>query len=305
MIKINIISVFLFFLFFCAFVECQNCFIRHQNIGIVNGEPADIREIPYQIAIWYRWPGFLPYILQKHYFNCGGVIIGQKWILTAAHCVDEGYDYYIRAGSSYSNEGGKCFEIKNITLHPDFNGNYADSANDIAIMELQENIIYDETMHAIDFPDENFKLRVTQMVKISGNGYSDVLGPNTIQLMKFTPNVISKDVCEESYVYMPKDVFCILDRKHKSTSKLKIFPFFHRFHSAIQKICIHFFGNIVVSVILNKSFQRINSKKSCAQKVDICRSESQFSSIFLSFIKIGRSFSYLMLFVLQFLLRLR
>lgn len=77
MIQIYKNSVFLFFLFFGAFVW-QNRSVEGQNIEIVNGDIADIKDFGYQIAVWYRWPGHLWYFLQSHYFACGGVIISEN-----------------------------------------------------------------------------------------------------------------------------------------------------------------------------------------------------------------------------------
>lgn len=174
-----------------------NFFIPYPNFGIVNGETANIRDFPYPISIWYRW----------HNFKCGGIII-------AAHCVDKGYEsIYIRAGSSTNDVGGRCFETKNVILNPGYNSYYADSDDDIALIELQETIVYDETMQPIDFPDQNFILRVKQMVTISGYGSTTFDGKSTIQLKKASFSVVDKDHCRESYIHVPDDVFCVVDRK--------------------------------------------------------------------------------------------
>lgn len=48
----------------------------------------------------------------------------EKFILTAAHCVDAGYENYIRAASPKSNEGRKTFELNDIIFHSDNNKNH-------------------------------------------------------------------------------------------------------------------------------------------------------------------------------------
>lgn len=47
------------------------------NQRIVGGSEIDISEAPYQVSLQ---------IHNEHY--CGGCIIGNRWILTAAHCAE-------------------------------------------------------------------------------------------------------------------------------------------------------------------------------------------------------------------------
>ncbi|XP_075161962.1 trypsin delta-like [Haematobia irritans] len=65
---------------------------------IVGGVPIYIDRVPWQVAI-YNYSNFV----------CGGSIISEDWILTAAHCVVNGGFFIIRAGSSFLNEGGGLY----------------------------------------------------------------------------------------------------------------------------------------------------------------------------------------------------
>ena len=47
---------------------------------ILYGEEADINEYPWQISMW---------IDQSHF--CGGTLVTDQWVVTAAHCVDLQY----------------------------------------------------------------------------------------------------------------------------------------------------------------------------------------------------------------------
>lgn len=48
---------------------------------IINGKNATVGQFPWQVAI---------YVTFSSYTNlCGGAIISEKWILTAAHCASQ------------------------------------------------------------------------------------------------------------------------------------------------------------------------------------------------------------------------
>ena len=67
---------------------------------IVGGEGVDISEYPYQVALYKKYKSRGQ---DTYYQVCGGTIINEEWILTAAHCVNrtKAGDWAILAGKTY------------------------------------------------------------------------------------------------------------------------------------------------------------------------------------------------------------
>ncbi len=73
--------------------------------------------------------------------TCGASFIGNKWLITAAHCVDSVLADQLKVNVGeydLSNGAADALEIKRIYIHPDFSDITLD--NDIAILELHETV---------------------------------------------------------------------------------------------------------------------------------------------------------------------
>jgi len=117
----------------CGVTETRNS--RSIDNKIVGGrEVENDEDYPWQVSLRDR---------EGHF--CGGSLINNRWVLTAAHCFPHrGADcpcrFEVSMGSRYKNPGhelytGQTFGVKRIIQHEDYYA--ADQGNDIALLELE------------------------------------------------------------------------------------------------------------------------------------------------------------------------
>lgn len=99
---------------------------------IVNGEDADIDRFPFQVALRVKASGFQ---------FCGGTFLNSRYVLTAAHCVDDiiSQDMEVLAGTADLTSGGERLEVSAIRIHPDYS---ATLDGDVAILRLRRPALY-------------------------------------------------------------------------------------------------------------------------------------------------------------------
>ena len=160
---------------------------------IVGGEDANIEDYPYQAALLSTggWGGGYAY--------CGGSIINQYWILTAAHCVqgESANNTAIRVGNDASYaQGGETYDAAEIISHPNYNSNTMN--NDIALIRLEDPITFNNTTQPVVLMcDQQVELGVQdtgQMSWITGWGEDEgtANNPNQLQVVG-VPITITSD----------------------------------------------------------------------------------------------------------------
>ena len=108
--------------------------IKAEPTKIIGGTNANIADFPWQV---YYISG--PYL-------CGGSIIDQNWVVTAAHCTKDSNGNPIPASSmqikvgSSTTSGGKVYNVSNVIVHSGFNSQTL--INDIALLKIAGPINY-------------------------------------------------------------------------------------------------------------------------------------------------------------------
>ena len=123
---------------------------ENQFQHIIGGEEASITDYPWQVAL----------VDSNGLGFCGGVIISDSWIVTAAHCLDPSTNednselFLIRAGSSsvYAS-GGNEYLINNTITHPDYSSSSLN--NDIALVQIDGIFNFNQSIQPILIADSN------------------------------------------------------------------------------------------------------------------------------------------------------
>ncbi|XP_073967347.1 transmembrane protease serine 9-like [Choristoneura fumiferana] len=130
----------------------------HDEDRIVGGQEAFIEDHPYQVS----------FIVNNSYF-CGGFIVSEKYILTAAHCAQDvdPTTVVLRAGSA-SRKNGTIIPIAEVTPHPEYDDPPFDK--DVAVMKTVDPITFSDTIQPIDLPKINRPIRGGTKIMVSGWG---------------------------------------------------------------------------------------------------------------------------------------
>lgn len=179
-----------------------NCGITElsSNEKVVGGRPARLGEFPWIVALGYRnaknpnQPKWL----------CGGSLITEKHVLTAAHCAGRDDLYLIRAGDLdlYDNADGAIpidVPIEKVKIHEDYSR--SPIVNDIAIITLRQpakGYLIKSVCLPLDEPLKSKNLYRYEPL-VSGWGAIHFNGPSSASLQTVMLPVVSEDQCKRAY----------------------------------------------------------------------------------------------------------
>ncbi|KAH8404641.1 hypothetical protein KR215_005806, partial [Drosophila sulfurigaster] len=106
---------------------------------IVNGQSTTIDAHPYQVSIQT--------IKGSHF--CGGSLINDDTVVTAAHCMQsyKAAEMQVRLGSTARNSGGEVVGVKSFKFHEGYNS--ALMVNDVAVIKLSSPVRQTSLIRAI------------------------------------------------------------------------------------------------------------------------------------------------------------
>ncbi|XP_067644988.1 collagenase-like [Eurosta solidaginis] len=160
---------------------------------ITNGQTAAANQFSYQA-------GLLVYN-GENFKLCGGSLISNEWVLTAAHCTLTAMSVIVYLGSIACFDPSARLRVDkcNIKVHPEFDTETA--RNDIALIKIPA-VRYSAAIQSVSLPKRvsRYPTYVNKAVVASGWGRTSDTSTSNSPVLQFANfKVISNELCAEVY----------------------------------------------------------------------------------------------------------
>uniref|UniRef100_A0A3Q2UDX9 Elastase 2 like n=1 Tax=Fundulus heteroclitus TaxID=8078 RepID=A0A3Q2UDX9_FUNHE len=170
---------------------CGNPTFQPVVSRVVNGEDVRPHSWPWQISLQYNSNG-------EWRHTCGGTLISDQWVLTAAHCISSSRQYRVALGKHNlkEDENGSAFlGTATIVVHEKWNSFFI--RNDIALIKLESPVEFSDNIHAACLPPGGFILPHDAPCYVTGWGRLYTGGPIADILQQALLPVVDHATCSK------------------------------------------------------------------------------------------------------------
>ncbi|KAB0342364.1 hypothetical protein FD754_019290, partial [Muntiacus muntjak] len=151
---------------------------------IMGGSKAEEGDWPWQVSL--QWSS-------SH--RCGGALISNRWILSAAHCFrsySEPRQWIATFGTSTTSPQQRV-GVTRILIHDNYNPETHE--NDIALVQLDREVTYTRYIHRVCLPEANQVISPGSTAYVTGWGSRSYSGSTVPELEQAQVNIISNNIC--------------------------------------------------------------------------------------------------------------
>ncbi|CAK6957213.1 coagulation factor IXb [Scomber scombrus] len=168
---------------------------------IVGGDEALPGEIPWQVALMTHSEA-----LQRAQPFCGGSLLSELWVITAAHCLVQAanQNFFVRAGEHdvVQHEGHeRDYAVAEKHIHHIYNYKKSPYNHDIALLKLATPVELSSRRRPICLGPKDFIENLMSDSKkslVSGWGRVKFLGPEANKLQKLEVPYVDRTTCKQS-----------------------------------------------------------------------------------------------------------
>ena len=229
-------------------MNCLDCICGTHYNGpsrIIGGQETDVNEYPWQVGLLFstfsdKTPG------------CGGSIISNRHILTAAHCTAGQTTSTLRVLLGEHDTSDSVQDIRTIsaiTDHPGYDSSIL--AYDASILTLTSPIIFSRTMSPVCLPAVDSKQFTGEKAIVSGWGWGFWGGSSSSKLMEVDVTVTSNAVCNNEM-----DEYKRITGRQLPPIKGLVLTLLH-YHNFIYIYMYRMYLTVIISVLLTMEKDRV------------------------------------------------
>ncbi|XP_052515488.1 mast cell protease 1A [Budorcas taxicolor] len=177
---------------------------------IIGGHEAKPHSRPYMAFLQFKISG-------KSYI-CGGFLVREDFVLTAAHCLGSSISVTLGAHNIvYRERTQQVIPVRRAIPHPHYNDKTL--ANDIMLLQLSRKADMTDAVSPINLPRSLEKVKPGMMCSVAGWGQLGVNMPSADKLQEVDLEVQSEEKCIARFQnYIPITQICAGDSTKRKSS---------------------------------------------------------------------------------------